>query len=136
MFRIGDFSRIARVSARLLRFYDELGLFRPAHADPQTGYRSYTIAQLVELNRITVLKELGFSLEQIGDLLKSPPDAAALRHLLLLKRDDVIERSEPAHRLLSLRRTLASFAEARTWIGALREQARALLPKAHRCQLV
>jgi DNA-binding transcriptional MerR regulator len=168
MFRIGDFSRIARVSARLLRFYDELGLFRPAHADPQTGYRSYTIAQLAELNRITVLKELGFSLEQIGGMLKSPPDAVALRHLLLLKRndvertlaleaqrlrhietriaqiesdgtlsiDDVVERSEPAHRLLSLRRTVASFAEARTWIGALREQARVLLPKVHRCQLV
>ncbi len=39
MFRVGDFSRIARVSARLLRFYDEIGLFVPAHADPQSGYR-------------------------------------------------------------------------------------------------
>src|SRR5215471_9517116 len=89
MFRIGDFSRIARVSARLLRFYDELGLFRPAHADPQTGYRSYTIAQLGDLNRITVLKELGFSLEQIGDILKAPPAAEELRRMLLLRRNDV-----------------------------------------------
>ncbi|HET7525243.1 MAG TPA: MerR family transcriptional regulator, partial [Burkholderiaceae bacterium] len=168
MFRIGDFSRIARVSARLLRFYDELGLFRPAHADRQTGYRSYTIAQLADLNRITVLKELGFSLEQIGRMLKTPPDAVELRNLLLLRRndvertlalqtqrlrhietriaqiesdgalsdDDVVERSEPAHQLLSLRRTVASFAEARTLIGVLREQSRPLLPRAHGCQLV
>src|SRR5262249_36579672 len=89
MFRIGDFSRIARVSARLLRFYDELGLFSPAHADPRTGYRSYTMAQLAELNRITVLKELGFSLEQIGHMLKSPPEPAELRNLLLMRRNDV-----------------------------------------------
>jgi DNA-binding transcriptional MerR regulator len=168
MFRIGDFSRIARVSARLLRFYDELGLFTPAHADPQTGYRFYTIAQLARLNRITVLKELGFSLEQIGDILKSPPAAADLRNMLLLRRndaeravvtetqrlrhietriaqiesegtlsvDDVIERPEPAHRLLSLRRTVASFAEARALIGVLREHSRALLPKRHDCPLV
>jgi DNA-binding transcriptional MerR regulator len=59
MFRIGDFSRIARVSARLLRFYDEIGLLQPAHVDPQTGYRRYGVAQLAQLNRITVLKELG-----------------------------------------------------------------------------
>ena len=168
MFRIGDFSRIARVSARLLRFYDEIGLLAPAQADQQTGYRYYTVAQLAQLNRITVLKELGFSLEQIGDMLKSPPQADELRRLLLLRRndvertleqeaqrlrnietriaqiedegslsaDDVVERAEPAHRLLSLRRQVASFAEARAMIGVLREQARPLLPRVHRCQLV
>jgi DNA-binding transcriptional MerR regulator len=168
MFRIGDFSRIARVSARLLRFYDEIGLLAPAQADQQTGYRYYTVAQLAQLNRITVLKELGFSLEQIGDMLKSPPQADELRRLLLLRRndvertleqeaqrlrnietriaqiesegslsaDDVVERAEPAHRLLSLRRQVASFAEARAMIGVLREQSRPLLPRAHRCQLV
>lgn len=168
MFRIGDFSRIARVSARLLRFYDEIGLLAPGHVDPQTGYRSYTAAQLGELNRITVLKELGFSLEQVRDLLKTPPDAEALRRILLLRRndaeralaleaqrlrhietriaqiegegslsvDDVVERAEPARRLLSLRRTVASFAEARTLIGVLREQSRSLLPRAHACPLI
>ena len=88
MFRIGDFSRIARVSARLLRFYDEIGLFAPAHTDAQTGYRYYTVAQLGELNRITVLKELGFSLEQARDMLQSPPGATALRSMLLLRRLD------------------------------------------------
>ena len=76
MFRIGDFSRIARVSARQLRFYEEIGLFRPAHADAQTGYRYYRAAQLAELNRIIVLKELGFSLEQIREVLAKGPGAA------------------------------------------------------------
>jgi DNA-binding transcriptional MerR regulator len=168
VFRIGDFSRIARVSARLLRFYDEIELLTPDHVDPQSGYRFYTVAQLARLNRITVLKDLGFSLEQIGGLLKAPIDADELRRMLLLRRndverslaqetqrlrhietriaqievegslsvDDVVERAEPARRLLSLRRTVRSFTEARELIGVLREQSRSLLPKGHGCQLI
>lgn len=168
MFRIGDFSRIARVSARLLRFYDEIGLLAPAHADPQSGYRFYTVAQLERLNRITVLKELGFNLEQIAGILQRNLGAAELRAMLELRRsdveqtlvqeqqrlrhietriaqiefegtlsaDDVVLRAEPARRLLSLRRTVASFAEARGMIGALREQSRGLLPRNNGCTLV
>jgi DNA-binding transcriptional MerR regulator len=89
MFRIGDFSRIARVSARLLRFYDELGLFVPAHADEHTGYRYYTIAQLADLNRILVLKELGFNLDQVRDILRAKVAPAELRNMLVLRRNDV-----------------------------------------------
>jgi DNA-binding transcriptional MerR regulator len=108
MFRIGDFSRIARVSARLLRFYDQIGLFTPAHADPRTGYRSYTVGQLAELNRILVLKELGFNLDQVREIVKSNPGAAELRNMLLLRRNDAEQgwrrrpsacaRSRPASR--------------------------------------
>jgi DNA-binding transcriptional MerR regulator len=89
MFRIGDFSRIARVSARLLRFYDEIGLLVPAHADPQTGYRYYTVAQLSQLNRILVLKELGFSLDQVRDIASKNLAPTELRNMLLLRRNDV-----------------------------------------------
>jgi DNA-binding transcriptional MerR regulator len=89
MFRIGEFSRIARVSARLLRFYDEIGLFVPAHADSQTGYRYYTVAQIAALNRILVLKELGFALEQIGEIVRANVGPAELRNMLLLRRNDV-----------------------------------------------
>ena len=161
MFRIGDFSRIARVSARLLRFYDELGLFVPAHADEQTGYRYYAIEQLAELNRILVLKELGFNLDQVRDILRAKIDPSELRNMLVLRRndveqtlalearrlqqietriaqlesdgtlsaDDVIVRPEPAQEILSLRRTVPSFAAARGLILELRELARPLLPR-------
>lgn len=88
MFRIGDFSRVARVSARLLRFYDEIGLLTPVHADPRTGYRYYSVEQLARLNRITVLKELGFSLEQIGQMLASGITPAELRSMLMVRRTD------------------------------------------------
>ncbi len=103
MFRIGDFSKIARVSARLLRFYDEIELFTPAHADPQTGYRYYTVAQLAQLNRILVLKDLGFNLDQVRDILSSNVSAAELRNMLLLRRNDVEEtlavESQRLHRI-------------------------------------
>jgi len=103
MFRIGDFSRIARVSARLLRFYDEIGLFTPAHADPQTGYRYYTVAQLSQLNRVLVLKDLGFNLDQVRDILSSDIGAAELRNMLLLRRNDVEQtlavESQRLHRI-------------------------------------
>ncbi len=103
MFRIGDFSRIARVSARLLRFYDETGLFTPAHADPFTGYRYYRVDQLAQLNRILVLKDLGFNLDQVRDIVSSNVRAAELRNMLLLRRNDVEQtlaaESQRLHRI-------------------------------------
>jgi DNA-binding transcriptional MerR regulator len=72
-----------------LRFYDEIGLFVPAHADPQTGYRYYSVGQLAQLNRILVLKELGFELDQVRDILNTDIGPAELRNMLLLRRNDV-----------------------------------------------
>ena len=59
MFGIGDFARHGRVSVRMLRHYDAIGLLRPAHVDPGTGYRYYRAGQLADLNRIVALKDLG-----------------------------------------------------------------------------
>jgi DNA-binding transcriptional MerR regulator len=70
MFTVGEFSRIARVSKRLLRYYDEIGLLKPIHIDKFTGYRYYSAEQMPRLNRILALKDLGLSLDQIQRLLK------------------------------------------------------------------
>lgn len=86
MLKIGDFSRIARVSTRLLRFYDEAGLLRPARIEPATGYRYYHVAQLRDLNRILVLKELGLSLEDIAPIVASGISPEKLREMLLVRR--------------------------------------------------
>ena len=69
MFKIGDFSKLGQVSTRMLRHYDQMGLLRPSQTDEWTGYRYYTIDQLARLHRIIALKELGFSLEQVANLL-------------------------------------------------------------------
>ena len=71
MFKIGEFSKLSRVSVKALRHYDDMGLLRPAQVDRFTSYRYYALEQLPRLHRILGLKELGFSLEQIGDKEKS-----------------------------------------------------------------
>jgi DNA-binding transcriptional MerR regulator len=65
MFTIGDFAEHGRVSVRMLRHYDAIGLLRPAHVDPLSSYRYYSAEQFAQLNRIVALKELGFSLHQV-----------------------------------------------------------------------
>jgi DNA-binding transcriptional MerR regulator len=89
MFRIGEFAQIAQVSARQLRHYDRLGLLRPDHTDPHSGYRYYSIRQLPRLNSILALKELGLTLEQIGPLLENEISPEELRGMLTMKRAQV-----------------------------------------------
>jgi MerR HTH family regulatory protein len=50
----------------MLRHYDRLGLLAPERVDPDSGYRSYGVQQLARLQRLLALRDLGFSLEQIG----------------------------------------------------------------------
>jgi DNA-binding transcriptional MerR regulator len=85
MFRIGEFAQIAQVSQRQLRHYDQLGLLKPRHVDAESGYRFYSASQLPRLNRILALKDLGFSLEQIGPLIDDEIGADELRAMLRLK---------------------------------------------------
>ena len=94
MFRIGDFSQLGQVSIRTLRLYDEMNLLKPAQIDKFTGYRYYSIDQLPRLNRILALKDLGLSLDQIGDLLKRdlPPDQ--LRGMLMLKQAEIEQQMQ------------------------------------------
>ena len=68
MLTIGDFSRLSRVTPRMLRHYDTLGLLRP-QAVGENGYRYYRQEQLSELVKIQWLKSYGFSLGEIGPLL-------------------------------------------------------------------
>ncbi|MDS0135736.1 MULTISPECIES: MerR family transcriptional regulator [unclassified Amycolatopsis] len=89
MFSIGDFARHGRVSVRMLRHYDALGLLRPARVDPATGYRSYTAAQLARLNRIVALKDLGFTLEQVATLLADEVTVEQVRGMLTLRRAEL-----------------------------------------------
>jgi DNA-binding transcriptional MerR regulator len=75
VFRIGEFARFTRVSIKMLRHYDAIGLLTPAYKDPDSGYRYYRAAQLTTLNRILLLRELGFGLDEIAGLLDHDDDA-------------------------------------------------------------
>ncbi|MBZ6114238.1 MULTISPECIES: MerR family transcriptional regulator [Streptomyces] len=89
MFTIGDFARHGRVSVRMLRHYDATGLLRPAHVAPVSGYRYYTAAQFAHLNQIIALKDLGFTLQQVQDIVDEKVGIEELRGMLRLRRAEL-----------------------------------------------
>lgn len=100
MIRIGDFSKLSRVSVKTLRFYDEMGLLKPVEVDRFTGYRYYEFDQLPRLYRILALKDLGFSLEEIGRLLADDLSTEQMRGMLKLRQAEIRQRvAEEAGRL-------------------------------------
>jgi DNA-binding transcriptional MerR regulator len=65
MYRIGLFSKINKITVKTLRYYDDIGLLKPAQIDVETGYRYYSSEQLPKIHRIISLRQMGFSLEEI-----------------------------------------------------------------------
>lgn len=107
MLKIGDFSKLSRISIRMLRHYDEMGLLHPESVDDYTGYRYYSEAQLPLAGRIQTLKSLGFSLNIIGEILKKYEDGQEMEQFLLIKRKELEEQMQDVgYRLKLLDNTL------------------------------
>lgn len=81
MFKIGEFSKLTQVSIRMLRYYDETGLLKPAQIDRFTGYRSYSVEQIPVLHRIIFLRDSGFQVSEIAVALKKWDDDFILKEL-------------------------------------------------------
>ncbi len=107
MLKIGDFSKLSRVSIRMLRYYNALGLLVPAMTDQFTSYRYYSEDQLPVAGRITELKDMGFGLAAIGEIMKRYDDPRVLTQHLRLKQAELREQSaETAYRLRLLETAL------------------------------
>ena len=102
MLKIGEFSKLSRISIRMLRHYDEIGLLTPETIDPFTGYRYYSEAQLFTAGRITALKDMGFKLCDAAELLKRWEDRNLLEQRLLDQREAVRLQAEESARRLRL----------------------------------
>lgn len=102
MLKIGEFSKLSRVSIRSLRRYDDAGLLVPASIDPFTGYRYYSERQLPSASRIRALRDMGFSLAAVREVLECYDDPGALEKYLLLQRSSAWEEMEEARRRLRL----------------------------------
>ncbi|MEU5399847.1 TipAS antibiotic-recognition domain-containing protein [Streptomyces sp. NPDC005963] len=100
---IQEIARRAGTTSRTLRHYGELGLLEPTRVG-SNGYRYYGPDELVRLQRILLLRELGLGLPAIAEVLEGQRDtAAALRtHLRLLER----ERERIGRQIASVRTTL------------------------------
>ena len=88
-YRIGEVARLAHVSVRTLRHYDAIGLLAPSGRS-EAGYRLYADDDLERLQHVLFYRELGFALEEIGDLMRDPAfdrhDALVVQRGLLARK--------------------------------------------------
>ena len=92
---IGELSTLCNIPQKTLRYYDEIGLFTPDYRDDSTHYRYYSKSQIVNLMIIKTLKQMGFPLKDIRQII-SENDAQSLEaninsHLETM-RDDIMKR--------------------------------------------
>ncbi|QHW30929.1 diguanylate cyclase [Paenibacillus rhizovicinus] len=87
--KIGEFAERNQVTAKMLRHYDEIGLLKPSTIDPHTQYRSYEPEQAQALNWIIILKNLGFSLSEIKEVLSGPIETETIIRRLVRKRIEI-----------------------------------------------
>ncbi|MDW2796531.1 MerR family transcriptional regulator [Clostridium boliviensis] len=81
MFQIGEFSKLTQITIRMLRYYDEAGLLKPAEIDPWTGYRMYSVEQIPVLNKIIYLRDSGFTVSEIAASLRIKDDDSLVSQL-------------------------------------------------------
>lgn len=94
MFKIGDFSRLSSISVRMLRHYEKLGLLCPEEVDKFTGFRYYSAEQLTRVNKIQHLRQLGFSLALIKEMLDTGTPADLERYFTLRRAEIEEELSQ------------------------------------------
>lgn len=94
MLSIGEFASLGRVTVRLLRYYDEIGLLKPARVDRSSGYRSYDPDQVPVLTRILQLRDFGLRLDDITRIIHGDLDTVAEQDLLRTARKQLADGIE------------------------------------------
>ena len=100
MFKIGDFSKLTWVSVRMLRYYDETGLFKPCKVDKFTGYRYYSAKQIEDLSFIVSLRDLGFTVVEIVAVIDEK-SRAKQKEMLRAKHEAVRKSIEDSNKILN-----------------------------------
>lgn len=100
--KIGEFSRLCKVTVRTLRHYEKIGLLVPEIIDRYSGYRYYSVGQFQKMQSIMHLKELGYTLEEIGAIWEDEshvPSPESLEEKILACEAE-LERLKRRHRML------------------------------------
>ena len=106
MLTIGEFSRLSRVSAKALRYYDQIGLLKPGYVSPETGYRYYEVGQLHDMLLISRLKQYRFSLPEIATVLTGR-DRDGLAEMMRAKKAEFSQQiSDQQRTLLQMERDI------------------------------
>ena len=102
MLKIGEFSKLSRISVRMLRHYDEIGLLKPAEINRFTDYRYYREDQLPAAGRIAALKDMGFSLADIVRILEVYDDREKLDRFFSARQEELENLSKDTAYKLTL----------------------------------
>ena len=102
MLTIGEFSKISRVSAKTLRYYDQIGLLKPGYVSSESGYRYYEATQLRDMLLITRLKQYQFSLPEIASVLAKKDDDYLVRMIQDKEGQFLSQISSQQHILLQM----------------------------------
>jgi len=112
---IGDIAARAGVAAPTIRYYESLGLLKPAPRS-EAGYRRYSENTVAELRFMRKAQALGFSLEEVGEILKlTRSGKTPCSHVLSLARQHLAAVEERIRQLERFRTKLA--AELSKWDG-------------------
>lgn len=89
MYKIGDFSKITKLTVKALRYYDEENILTPSYRNKENSYRFYNDHDFKKAELILLLRELNFSISEIKDALNTCDNSADLSYILEEKRDQV-----------------------------------------------
>lgn len=109
MFKIGDFSKLTFVSVRMLRYYDEINLFKPYQIDTFTNYRYYSATQIPLLNKIVGLKNLGLKADEIRVIINESNNEKQIKLLLSKKENLIIQIHDDEVRLKRLNKFIEDY---------------------------
>ena len=124
-FKIGEFSRLMQVTVKTLRHYEQKELLIPDEVENWTGYRYYSIAQMLKLNSIRKLQQLGFSLEEIRDLYDNESHTPSVEQLTEKINDTEIL----LQRLIERRKQLIEWMNSRKKIKTMKKFSIESLPE-------
>ena len=105
---IKEFSKLSGIEMTTLRYWDDIGLFSPERRDPTNGYRYYAPWQIIAINFVTVLRNLGIPLKTIREIesMRSPETIMSLIEHQEYLLDKEIRKLLEAHSVIRMRREL------------------------------
>ncbi|MGN0401301.1 MAG: MerR family transcriptional regulator [Acetatifactor sp.] len=118
MYTAGEIAKLAGVSLKTIRFYDAKGLLKPV-AHSEAGYRFYNRNSVVELQKILMLKYLGFSLQQIEGLTKGESEMS-FDEQLYRQKELLVQRKNQLEELIETIEIMEKSGETRRWDYLLR----------------
>ena len=98
MIKIGEFSKLSHLTIKALRFYEKEELLVPAYIDSQTNYRYYNTSQLQLASKIKAYRQLGFSIQQIKQIVSKGNEKEILKE----KLEDYLYQKEQILKNLSI----------------------------------